>query len=224
MKLLKVLSCICIASMFLAISESSASAAKKIIPGYYEDYLRYLIDDEPKQQKEVIITQEIKEITYNPDNLRELSNLTKAQIYDILEGNNLQVLSESYYEMEKKYNINAIFLMALNMEESGHGRSSLAINNNNLGGVKSKYGGYAAFESWDSCLEYIASLLDEMYLTETGAYYNGTSIYGVNVKYCVGENWASNLNTIANELLDKVEDKTVVVTNKILKQDDHLEK
>ena len=204
MKLLRFLSCICIASMFLGLSELSVSAAMRIIPGYYEDYTKYL-QREVTGHEEIVIKEDVKEVTYNPDNLREKSNLSKEQIYNMLEGNNLQELADEYYEMEQKYNVNAIFLMALNMEESGHGSSSLAVNNNNLGGIKSRYGGYASFDSWASSLEYIASLIDEMYLTETGAYYNGTSIYGVNVKYCIGGNWAENLNTIANELISKVE-------------------
>lgn len=212
MRLLKFLSCICIASMFLGLNELSVSAAMRIIPGYYEDYTKYL-QREVKNHEEIVIKEEVKEVAYNPDNLREKSNLSKEQIYNMLEGNNLQELSDEYYEMEQKYNVNAIFLMALNMEESGHGSSSLAVYNNNLGGIKSRYGGYASFDSWASCLEYIASLIDEMYLTETGPYYNGTSIYGVNVKYCIGGNWAENLNTIANELLSKVE--TNINTNNI---------
>ena len=42
-----------------------------------------------------------------------------------------------------------------------------------------------------------------MYLTETGTYYNGTSIYDVNIRYCEGNQWAYNLNTIAKELLER---------------------
>ena len=145
-----------------------------------------------------------KEIVYNPYNLREKSNLSKEQIHNLLEGSNLQVLANSYYEMENIYNINAIFLMALNMEESGHGTSELALLNNNLGGVKSASGGWAYFSDWNHSLEYIANLIDEMYLSEDGAYYNGTSVYDVNIKYCEGEQWAYNLNAITEELLEKV--------------------
>lgn len=204
MRLLKFLSCIFIAIIFL-FNGLSVSAAMKIIPdkGYYDNYLSYL-QLEAKENKAIAIKEKIKKVIYNPENLREKSNLSKQQIYDMLEGSDLQVLADVYYEMEQKHNINAIFLMALNTEESGHGKSSLAVNSNNLGGIKSRYGDYASFESWTSCLEYIATLIDEMYLSETGSYYNGTSIYGVNVRYCVGENWADNLNIIANELLAKV--------------------
>lgn len=204
MRLLKFLLCISLFSIFLGVNQLSASAAKRVIPGYYEDYLRYF-QNKAKVPEEIIIKPKTNKVTYNPNNLRELSNLSKKQIYNMLEGSNLQVLAEDYYKLEQKYNINAIFLMALNMEESGHGRSYLALNNNNLGGITSRNGGFASFESWSHCLEYIASLLDEMYLSETGPYYNGKSIYGVNVKYCAGSNWANNLNILANELLDKVD-------------------
>ena len=157
--------------------------------------------------KLIIVKDKKEEINYNPDNLRELSNLSVKQIEKILKGSALQTLASDYHEMESKYNINAIFLMALNSEESGHGKSSLAINNNNIGGVKSGTGGWSTFESWTHSLDYISSLIDEHYLTETGIYYNGTSIYDVNVRYCEGTQWAKNLNEIAYEFLDKVEDE-----------------
>ena len=167
--------------------------------------LKLNVSDRDELLKELLEKRELnKEIIYNPYNLREKSNLSKEQIYNLLEGSNLQVLSDSYYEMESKYNVNAIFLMALNMEESGHGTSDLALLNNNIGGVKSASGGWASFSDWNHSLEYIANLIDEMYLSEDGAYYNGTSIYDVNVRYCEGNQWAYNLNTIAMELLERV--------------------
>ena len=166
--------------------------------------LKINIHEKDRQAKKLESRNETKkEIIYNPDNLREKSNLTREQIYNMLEGSNLQVLADSYYEMENKHNINAIFLMALNIEESGHGTSILAQENNNIGGVKSVTGGWATFDDWKHSLEYIANLIDEMYLTETGTYYNGTSIYDVNIRYCEGNQWAYNLNTIAKELLER---------------------
>lgn len=163
------------------------------------DNLKLSISDRDDSFKELN-----KEIIYNPDNLREKSNLSREQIYSLLEGSNLQVLANSYYEMENKHNVNAIFLMALNMEESGHGQSDLALLNNNIGGVKSATGEWATFNDWNHSLEYIADLIDTMYLSEDGAYYNGSSIYAVNIRYCEGNQWAYNLNTIAMELLERV--------------------
>lgn len=166
--------------------------------------LKLNVSDRDELLKELFEKKDLdKEIIYNPYNLREKSNLSREQIYSLLEGSNLQVLSDSYYEMESKHNVNAIFLMALNTEESGHGTSDLALLNNNIGGVKSASGGWATFSDWNHSLEYIANLIDTMYLSEDGAYYNGTSIYDVNVRYCEGNQWAYNLNTIAMELLER---------------------
>lgn len=141
---------------------------------------------------------------YNPNNLRELSNLSEAQIYQMLEGSALQSLSRAYYYAEKEYNVNAIFLMALNSEESGHGRSYLAMSHNNLGGVKGMDGNWAYFSDWGESLSYIANLIDTMYLTEGAAYHNGTSIWAVNVRYCEEDTWAGNINEIVNDLMRKL--------------------
>lgn len=168
------------------------------------DNLKLSISDRDNSFKELYASKDVKrEITYNPNNLREKSNLSIEQIYNLLERSKLQVLASSYYEMENKHNVNAIFLMALNIEESGHGTSDLAVLNNNIGGVKSASGGWETFDDWNHSLEYIASLIDEMYLSEDGAYYNGSSIYDVNIRYCEGNQWAFNLNTIAMELLER---------------------
>lgn len=140
---------------------------------------------------------------YNPYNLRELSNLSEAQIYKMLEGSALQSLSRAYYYAEKEYNVNAIFLMALNSEESGYGRSSLAQSHNNIGGVK-QGNSWRYFNSWGDSLNYIANLIDKYYLTEGGAYYNGPSIWNVNTRYCEGTTWSGNINSIANDLLAKL--------------------
>ena len=48
---------------------------------------------------------------YNSNNLTELSNLTQEQIYKILERTRLQCLSEYYYEYEKIYKVNALFII-----------------------------------------------------------------------------------------------------------------
>ncbi len=166
--------------------------------------LKLNVSDRDELLKELFEKKDIdKEIIYNPYNLREKSNLSRKQIYSLLEGSNLQVLANSYYEMENNHNVNAIFLMALNMEESGHGKSDLALLNNNIGGVKSATGEWATFNDWNHSLEYITNLIDEMYLSEDGAYYNGSSIYAVNIRYCEGNQWAYNLNTIAMELLER---------------------
>lgn len=164
----------------------------------YQENPPYEVYNEPEVQEQVAGIPH-----YNPYNLRELSNLSESQIYKMLEGSALQTLSRAYYYAEKEYNVNVIFLMALNSEESGHGRSSLAQSHNNIGGVKNG-SSWRYFNDWGESLNYIANLIDKYYLTEGGDYYNGPSIWNVNVKYCEGTTWADNLNNIVNDLLAKL--------------------
>ena len=173
--------------------------------GKLDENLEITFRDLSKGLNDIVEINSIKRdgITYNPEDLSEESNLTKNEIRELLKGSELEVLADKYHEMEEKYDVNAIFLMALNMEESGHGTSYLAQAQNNLGGVKNRYGDFATFNSWSESLDYIANLISSEYLHPEGSYYNGTSIYGVNIKYCEGNQWAHNLNKIANEIVNK---------------------
>lgn len=141
---------------------------------------------------------------YNPYNLLEPSNITREQMYNLLEGTALQSLSNGYVYMEEIYGINSLFLVSISAEESGWGTSSLAINNNNIGGIKLSDGGWAYFSDWFDCLNYEAELLYNEYLSENGSYFNGYSIWDVNIKYCEGNQWSENINLIAYELLNKI--------------------
>ena len=135
-------------------------------------------------------------VTYNPYNLLEPSNITREEVYIMLEGTALQTLSNAYVYMEELYGVNAIYLMSLSAEESGWGRSQLAITHNNIGGIKSS-NGWMYFSDWGECLDYKARLLKNQYLSENGYYFNGYSIWNVNIKYCEQNTWADNINSIA---------------------------
>ena len=141
---------------------------------------------------------------FNPYNLLEVSNVTREQMYTILEGTALQTLSNGYVYMEEVYGINALFLVAISAYESGWGRSELAMTHNNLGGLKANDGSWAYFNDWFECLSYKADLLYHQYLSVDGAYYNGTSTWSINARYCEEDYWADNINAIAYELLNKL--------------------
>ena len=142
-------------------------------------------------------------VTYNPYNLLEPSNITREEAYIMLEGTALQTLSNAYVYMEELYGVNAIYLMSLSAEESGWGRSQLAITHNNIGGIKSR-NGWMYFSDWGECLDYKARLLKNQYLSENGDYFNGYSIWNVNIKYCEQNTWADDINSIAYGLLNKI--------------------
>lgn len=180
----------------------------------YEEYkieleIQRQLEEQERLRQEELERQRLAEIednrvvTYNPYNLLEPSNITREEAYIMLEGTALQTLSNAYVYMEELYGVNAIYLMSLSAEESGWGRSQLAITHNNIGGIKSS-NGWMYFSDWGECLDYKARLLKNQYLSENGYYFNGYSIWNVNIKYCEQNTWADNINSIAYGLLNKI--------------------
>ena len=109
-----------------------------------------------------------------------------------------------FYNMEKKYNINGIFLASIAIHESGWGTSAIANDKHNLFG----YGSYDAtpyessfeFEDYASGIETVAKALVKYYLNPSGTkiyddefasawYYNGPTLAGVNTRYASDELW-----------------------------------
>lgn len=146
---------------------------------------------------------------FNPYNVSELSNLSKEQISKMLEGTALHTLVNAYYWYEQEYQINAVFLMALTAEESGWGRSSLAINNNNISGHKNSRGEWAYYTNWGECLEESFRLLSQEYVNPNGRFYTGPSMYDINLMYCPNpynpNSWANNIANIGYGLMSKLD-------------------
>lgn len=181
----------------------------------YEKYkieleIQRQLEEEERLRQEELERQRLAEIevnrvvTYNPYNLLEPSNMTREEMYKVLEGTALQTLSNAYIYAEELYGVNALFLVAISAEESGWGRSNLAISHNNLGGIKGSDGSYRYFNSWGECIDYKARLLKNQYLSEDGSCFNGYSVWDVNIKYCEQNTWADNVSSIAYELLNKL--------------------
>lgn len=155
--------------------------------------------DEERKARERELRSKVT-LHYNPYNLLEPSNLTEEKAEIILQDFPLRQVSSYYVRLEKRYGVNAIFLMALSREESGNGNSYLARNNNNLGGVKGS-SGFRHYNSWEESLNDTAKLIKNEYLTQSGSYYNGVSIWNVNTLYCEQSNWADKLNNLAYEMI-----------------------
>lgn len=142
--------------------------------------------------------------------LNKASGLTLADYKKIFTGlsndtnkifeNNYQV----FYNMEKKYNINGIFLASMAIHESAWGTSQIAKDKNNLFG----YGSYDStpyessyeFTDYVEGIETVAKSLVKYYLnpsgtkiydgeTAAGWYYNGPTLSGVNTRYATDSDW-----------------------------------
>lgn len=114
----------------------------------------------------------------------------------------------AFYNAEKKYNINGIFLASIAIHESGWGTSQIANEKKNLFG----YGSYDAtpyessfeFNDYSEGIETVAKSLVKYYLNPSGTkiydnetaaawYYNGPTLKGVNTRYASDEEWHSKV-------------------------------
>lgn len=141
---------------------------------------------------------------FNPYDVSELSNLDKDQIHKMLEGTSLVTLVDALYWYEQEYNVNLIFITSIVALESGWGRSSLAISHNNLTGYIGQNGEYYSFNSWGDSLQETFRLISEEYVLQDGLFYNGTSVWNINQKYCEVDSWSGKVISIGNELLSKI--------------------
>lgn len=165
---------------------------------------------------------EHKSINFNPNNVLEVSNISKAQLVKAInkynKNNRLTELVDSFLEAEHKYGINAIFLVAITAQESDWGKSPRAINDNNLSGYgvySSSSKGINANSKKGNILE-TARCLKEEYLSKKGEYYPKkneklshpiNSIYTINTSYCIGKDgqpdydWCKSVSSIGKGLI-----------------------
>ena len=136
--------------------------------------------------------------------MRLKSDITEEQLREYLQRfPSLSGIECALIEAQDEYNVNAIMLLAIIRLESGNGRSSLARNQNNLGGITAPRNSVTAFRSFDSkrdCVIYMAKLLGEQYLNETGRFFNGYTLLDINKKYSASTAWSTKVSEIMYEI------------------------
>lgn len=109
-----------------------------------------------------------------------------------------------FYNADKKYNINGIFLASIAIHESGWGSSQIASDKKNLFGYGSydstPYESSLSFTDYSEGIETVAKSLVKYYLNPAGTkiydgetaaawYYNGPTLEGVNTRYASDKEW-----------------------------------
>lgn len=129
--------------------------------------------------------------------------------------NNYQV----FYNIEKKYNINGIFLASMAIHESGWGTSQISEEKHNLFG----YGSYDStpyessfeFEDYSEGIETVAKSLVKYYLNPVGTkiydgetasatYFNGPTLSGVNERYASDKEWHTKVYSYMETLYNRL--------------------
>lgn len=134
--------------------------------------------------------------------LRKVSGITQKEMQDYLvkmkgdtiKSNDLYKAIPAILEVEKTYGINAQFILAHMIAETGWGTSKIS---------QYKHNGFG-YQAYDTCamtcaayfpsvvegLPFYANKIYTQYLTASGPYYNGTSVSDINVRYATDKNWS----------------------------------
>lgn len=145
------------------------------------------------------------------------------KIFTGLSSDTNKIFQDNYtvfYNVEKKYNINGIFLASIAIHESGWGTSQIAKDKNNLFG----YGSYdntpyeSSFEFADYAegIETVAKSLVKYYLnpsgtkiydgeTASGWYFNGPTLSGVNTRYASDKEWHTKVYKYMEMLYNRLQ-------------------
>lgn len=126
----------------------------------------------------------------------------------------------AFYNAEKKYNINGIFLASIAIHESNWGTSQIAEEKKNLFG----YGSYDAtpyessfeFADYAEGIETVAKSLVKYYLNPSGTkiydgetaaawYYNGPTLKGVNTRYASDSQWNEKVFKYMESLYNRLQ-------------------
>ncbi|WP_010286956.1 GW dipeptide domain-containing protein [Kurthia massiliensis] len=149
---------------------------------------------------------------YYVENLRKVSNITQAEMEAYLlkkkgtaiKSNPLYQAIPAFLNMQEKYGINAQFMLAHAILETGWGQSEI---------FKYKNNGFG-YQAYDSCAKtcalyfptmndsvgYYADAIYNKYLKEGAIYNNGTTPAGMNVKYATAKNWSANISRLMNDM------------------------
>lgn len=169
---------------------------------------------------------------YDLHNLTKPSGLEPDNINKIIEGTNIEGMGYTFCEAERLYGVNALFLLALTKQESNWGESKFGNDRNNLTGYNAwtnKPSRATVFNSKDESVYQTAKLLSDLYLKPGSTYYNGKSIYAVNVNYCQDrygnplESWSSGISSIMEKLGGEIQNnqKVMKIDKKHLKLGDN---
>ncbi|MBC5647397.1 glucosaminidase domain-containing protein [Christensenella tenuis] len=137
--------------------------------------------------------------------LTVLSGCSAEELEALLKDSGLEGLGSCYAEKEQTHGINALFLISVAQLESGFGKSKLAQNCNNLGGIKNGNNGYMEFPTKQDCVDYQATLLRDDYLDENGKYFEGKTTKDVSQSYCGGsESWYTQVESLMRTNFEKI--------------------
>ncbi|MED0951700.1 S-layer homology domain-containing protein [Bacillus mobilis] len=162
-----------------------------------------------KTPKNVLKEKEIITATsYEDLNLTVASKITAQEIDSFIakyhSDSPLVGHGQDFINAQNQYGVNAHYLAAHAILESGYGKSEIAYQKHNLFGLRAYDGDpfkYAKYlPTYGDSIAYNANYVRERYLEESGMHYNGPTLAGMNVKYASDKGWAKKIAGIMERM------------------------
>ncbi len=158
----------------------------------------------PSAPRTVADTAPTRTLTLDTD-LRRPSGIAAWSIDAFLAANTpLPPLGAAFKAAEARYHVNALYLLAHAMHESGFGRSYLAQHKHNLFGwnAADRNPGRLAtsFASYAEAINIVAAGISQRYLTPGGIYYGGAPTLRGMRHYATDPNWGPSIVSIARSM------------------------
>jgi beta-N-acetylglucosaminidase len=184
---------------------NSAVAAKK---QYDAEQQRLALERQRQQQQQQAphgsgpIFSPVAGVDFTVDtDLTKPSGETAARLNTFLQGTALANLGDAFMAAESNYRVSARYLLAHAIEESAFGTSRIAQDKHNLFGYGADdahpYQDAYTFASFAACIDFVAHMVAQNYLSPSGPYYHGPTLRGMNVTYASDPSWADNIARIA---------------------------
>jgi len=170
----------------------------------------------PSQPEEPVVTpgpaaapaQPAEPFSIDSDLKQRLSPITATLIDQYLEEHDspLAGIGAAVMAAAQKYGINATYIIAHAIHESGYGKSWICQEKNNLYGWRAfdinPAGEAKEFDSPEECIDFVMGRVNKSYLTEGGRFfedkpYLGNKTYGMNVHYATDPHWGVKIANIA---------------------------
>ncbi|MEH7061079.1 S-layer homology domain-containing protein [Bacillus wiedmannii] len=155
------------------------------------------------KEKEIITA-----TSYEDLNLTVASKITAQEIDSFIakyhSDSPLVGHGQDFINAQNQYGVNAHYLAAHAILESGYGKSEIAYQKHNLFGLRAYDGDpfkYAKYlPTYGDSIAYNANYVRERYLEESGMHYNGPTLAGMNVKYASDKGWAKKIAGIMERM------------------------
>ncbi|MFR2832170.1 MAG: glucosaminidase domain-containing protein [Finegoldia magna] len=205
--LLMIVFCAC---LIINYSENYFSFSKKIT------YQKSELEDNElktlnKLEKDLAEFKRVGALKITEDNMfypTHKSQISERMLEVALEGTDLKGNAHSFIKVEKKYGVNALYLLAIANHESDFGQSRIAKDKNNLFGFNAvdsdPYNGASQYNSLDEGIQDIGKKIKILYLSDNGKYFKGYNSYAMNKNYASDKNWGEKVNNHMILIAEKI--------------------